>query len=271
MSRIFFSLVREKVGSILLMRQMALFGEFCHELALPFIDRLRYPDVYRDKLIAPLTADGQSFAANPENGTRLCPRRNPHLHFAVDGPHAYAATQGGLNDIDGHLAEDVPTPALEKTMRTDPDGDDQVSGGGTAASGLTLTAEADMVSIADARRDGHRDLPHPLYPSTAAAGMAGTRDDLPAPIATGAWPVYGECALGKRKESLSMTLRTNGDRRTRLCSRSRASRAGFLQGKIEECLPSGDGRLERYLDLRMKVLAPPEAGTWSARCSAQIE
>jgi len=239
------------------MRQVPLPGELLHQFSLPFIEILRYFDCHPDQLVSPFSIDRQAFARYPKHCPGLRSGRYGQLDPAVDGAHAHPASQGGLGDIDRHLAVQVTSLAAEEVMFTDPDGDDQITGRRPSGTRASLSAQANVIAFVDAGGDLQGDFSHPLDLSPAAAGVAWLADDLAPTVAPGARPVDGESALGEGKISLTLTFLADRGPGARLGSGTLTDRTGLLQRHADQGLPAGDGRLEGDLDLRMKVLAPP--------------
>src|SRR5262249_25899319 len=104
-------------------------GQLLEELALARCQLGRDLDGDLDPLIAPPDpgAARDSLALDAEDRAGLRPGRNAQLALAVEGRHLDLASEGGLHERDGDLAQDVVGRSLEEGVRLHLDRDLEIA------------------------------------------------------------------------------------------------------------------------------------------------
>ncbi len=79
------------------------------------------------------------FPPEPKHCAGLSPRRDFDRSFAVKGGHINFSAQGGLHEVDRHLAKQIVAITLEDFVRADVEHDIEIARRSASPPGLTIT------------------------------------------------------------------------------------------------------------------------------------
>src|SRR6185436_5410503 len=119
-----------------------------------------------------------ALAAQAELLAGLGARRHAELRPAAEHGHFHLVAEGGLGEGEWQLAEEVGALSHEDLVRLDVKDHVEVTRGSSEAAAFSLAAEAELIAVFHAGRDGDLEQPLPSNARLAAAVLARRAVDL---------------------------------------------------------------------------------------------
>ena len=183
------------------------------------------------------------------------PRGDFHLDLPLQRGHLDLRSQGGVDEADGHLADDVRSVPGEDRVVLDDDDHVQVPGRAAPGAVLSLAPQLEPRARVDACRDLDVDgVEFPRQPHAVARG-AGVRDHPALAAALIAGAGYGEEALLKGHLSGALAGGTGLRRGALFGAGALAIVTGSVARDLDLLLGAEGGLLERDLEVVAQVFA----------------
>src|SRR6185503_17864769 len=157
------------------------------------------------------------------------------------------------------LAEEVGALSHEDLVRLDVKDHVEVTRGSSEEAAFSLAAEAELIAVFHAGRDGDLEQPLPSNARLAAAVLARRAVDLTLAAALGAGAGHGEKALGEAHLARAPAGAAGLGLGAGLLSGALAAFAAFQARDLELGLEALGRLLERHLEVVAQMLAPPRA------------
>ena len=149
--------------------------QLLEQLSLFFSQRFRCYDRHGDNLVAaaPVLKTSNALVPEPEIGAVLTAGRDFEFNIAFQGRHRNFRTQSCLSEVYRQFIVNIVTFTREEFVFPDSNIHNQVAIGSAAGTGITLTADADLITIVYSGGNFHRH--GALVSFTTGAPAFGTR------------------------------------------------------------------------------------------------